>query len=179
MPWVLTRWHASIGLFLGRGRGLQTGLLRNSLPRLEFSVESLALLLELVVGRAQLRNGLLGQELFQRPLFDILLLVLLELGDEANSPLQDRSLVLFASRHDLGQLVDAFVDGLATPTLHCFRVNAKLNPTDAYLARRGESSILPSLWLSLRILCHSSEPTLGLGLGGGGTAYLCCGGGGG
>ena len=27
MPWVLTRWHASILLFLGRGRRLQAGLL--------------------------------------------------------------------------------------------------------------------------------------------------------
>lgn len=119
----LTRRHAGIGLFLGSGWWLQTSLLCNALPRLQFSVQPLALLLKLVVGCTKLCYGLLREQLFQRPLFNVLLLVLFELGDETNSPLQNRSFVFLAARDNLGQLVNAFVDSLAASALHCIRVN--------------------------------------------------------
>lgn len=135
MSGFLTRRHAGIGLFLGSGWGLQTSLLCNALPRLQFSVQPLTLLLKLVVGCTKLCYGLLREQLFQRPLFNVLLLVLFELGDETNSPLQNRSFVLLAARDNLGQLVNAFVDSLAASALHCIRVNA------LYLFRRSRRCI--------------------------------------
>jgi hypothetical protein len=73
----------------------------------------LAFVLELLATCAQLCDGLLRQQLLEGPLLDVLLLVLLQLSDELYGPLEDRPLVLFAAWYDLGQFVDAFVDGLA------------------------------------------------------------------
>lgn len=88
------------------------------LPGFKFAEEALALLLELVVGSAELRNGLLRKQLLERPLLDVLLFVLLELGDEVTGALKDTALVLFAAGHYLGELVNALVDGLTAPTFH-------------------------------------------------------------
>jgi hypothetical protein len=45
---------------------------------------------------------LLGEELLKGPLLNVLGFVLLELGDELNSALQNRSLILLAAGNDLG-----------------------------------------------------------------------------
>ena len=95
-----------------------THLHGNALPALDLGPGLRALLLELVARAAELRDGLLGEQLLQRPLFDVLRLVLLELGDELYGALQDRALVLLAARHNLGELVDAFVDGFAAAPFH-------------------------------------------------------------
>ncbi len=63
--------------------GAQAGLL----PGFDLSPSSLQLTLQLVVTRAQLGNGLFGQQLLQSPFFDVLRFVLLELRDEGYSPL--------------------------------------------------------------------------------------------
>lgn len=96
-PRILT---GDVGLFLLRG--LHAGALGSLLPRLRLMVQAVTFLLELVVGGAELRDGLFGQELFQRPLLDVLLLVLLELGDELDGTLKDGTLVLLTAGHDLG-----------------------------------------------------------------------------
>lgn len=67
----------------------QASALTRLLPRLDLAPRTLALGLELVVAGAQLGDGLLGQQLLQRPLLDVLVLVLLELGDELDGALQD------------------------------------------------------------------------------------------
>ena len=103
-------------------RELQAGALRNLFPRVQFPIEAFALLLELVVGLAELGNGLFREELLQRPFLNVLCLVLLELRYEGDRPLKDRALVLLASGDDLGKLVDPFVDGLTTATLDWKRV---------------------------------------------------------
>jgi hypothetical protein len=110
-------------------RQLQPGVLRHLLPRVQLPVEALALLLELVVRLAELGDGLLREQLLQRPLLDVLRLVLLELRDERDSPLEDRALVLLATRDDLGELVDPLVDGLTTPTLDWRRVRLRKHRT--------------------------------------------------
>ena len=119
-----SRGRASTRQHLGAGprlllllRELQAGALRNLFPRVQFPVEALALLLELVVGLAELGNGLFGEKLLQRPLLNVLCLVLLELRYEGDRPLKDRPLVLLAARDDLGKLIDPFVDGLTAATL--------------------------------------------------------------
>ena len=61
---------------------------------------------------------MLGKKLLKRPLLDVLILVLLELGDELDGALEDRTLVLLAAWDDLGELIDALVDGLASSALN-------------------------------------------------------------
>lgn len=97
----------------------QTVLLGNSLPRLKLSVCPVTFVLELVVGRTKLCDGLLGEELLQRPLLDGSLLLLPELRDIADRVLQNGAFILLTSRNDLSQLIDAFIDGLTTATLDC------------------------------------------------------------
>jgi hypothetical protein len=75
------------------------------------------------------------------------------LSDELDGTLEDRALILLTARHNLGQLVDALVDGLTSTSLN-YVVLVGIS--------RNEKQYLPSLWLSLRTLCHSSEPTGGL-----------------
>ena len=59
---------------------------------------------------------MLGEKLFQRPLLDVLGLVVFELCDELDSAGENAAFVLLAAWHDLGDFVDAFVDGLAAAT---------------------------------------------------------------
>lgn len=66
---------------LGLGR-LHAGVLGNALPCLELPVQALALVLELLVAVLELGQGLLGEQLLERPLFDVLLFRLLELEDK-------------------------------------------------------------------------------------------------
>jgi hypothetical protein len=94
--------------------GFQAGALTRLLPRLDLAPRTLALRLQLVVAGAQLGNGLLGEQLLQGPLLNILSLVLLELCDEGDGALKDGTLVLFTAGDNLGQLIDSFVDGLTT-----------------------------------------------------------------
>lgn len=77
-------------------------LFSDSLPRLELAVGSIALVLEPIVRRAEVCNGLFGEELFQCPLLDGCLLLFPELLDVTDCILQDGSFVLLASRDDLG-----------------------------------------------------------------------------
>lgn len=100
--------------------------MRDALPRLEFAVQALALLLELVVGAAELGDGLLSKQLLQRPLFNVLLLVFLELRDEAHGTRQDGSLVLFTAGDNLGELVDALIDGFSSAAFHYVHVSMSL-----------------------------------------------------
>jgi hypothetical protein len=60
-----------------------------TLVNLSFVPSSLALGFEFVTAGTQFSDGLFCQELFQCPLLDVLLFVLLQLGDELNSALKD------------------------------------------------------------------------------------------
>lgn len=95
----------------------QPRTLARLLPGLNLSPCALTLRLQLIITRAQLCDSLLSEQLLQRPLLDVLILVLLELGDELDGALEDRALVLLAAGDNLGELVDAFVDGLASSAL--------------------------------------------------------------
>lgn len=90
----------------------------HALPRLQLAVQPLALGLELVIGLAELCYSLLRKQFFQRPLLNVLLLVLLELRDEVDGALEDGSLVLLASRYYLGELVDALIDVFSTASFN-------------------------------------------------------------
>lgn len=68
---------------------VQSSKLACLLPCLDLSPCSFALSLELIIARAELGNSLLRQKLLQSPLFDILGLVFLELGDEGDSTLKN------------------------------------------------------------------------------------------
>jgi hypothetical protein len=96
-----------------------TGLLRRLLPLLALGPCALALTLELVAARAEFRDGLLSEELLQRPLFDVLGLVVFELRDELYSACENAAFVLFAARHDLCDFVDTFVNGFTAAALNC------------------------------------------------------------
>jgi hypothetical protein len=96
---------------------------------------------------------LVQQKLLERPLLDVLRLVLLELTNVLDGALQDRALVLFAVWDNLGKFVNAFVDGFASTALNLLVLDAR--QIRIYVGN------LPSLWLSRRILCHSSDPTGG------------------
>lgn len=96
---------------------LETSVLCNLLPHAQLPVHALALLLELVVGRTKLLNGLFGEELLQRPLLKVLSLILSQLSNVGHCTLQDGALVFLASGHNLGQLVDPLVDGLSPSSL--------------------------------------------------------------
>jgi hypothetical protein len=88
-------------------------VLASALVDLALIPGSLALGLELVATSTQFCDGLLSEELLQCPLLDILLLVLFQLGDKLDGALQNGTLVLFTSWHNLGQLVDALVNSLS------------------------------------------------------------------
>jgi len=62
----------------------------------------LAFGLELVAACAELGDGLLGKQFLKCPLLDILLLVLLELGNKLYCSLENGSLVLLAARDNFG-----------------------------------------------------------------------------
>lgn len=130
-----------------------TSILACALVNLALVPGPLTLGLEFVTARAELGDGLLSEQLLECPFLNILLLVLLKLSDELDGTLEDRALILLTARHNLGQLVDALVDGL-TSTSFDYVVLVGIS--------RNEKQYLPSLWLSLRTLCHSSEPTGGL-----------------
>jgi hypothetical protein len=134
--------------------GSQTSLHTSLFPRLNLSPRALTLSLQFVVACAQLSNSLLSQQLLQCPLLNVLCLVLLELSDKLNCSLQDRALILFASWNNLCEFVDTFVDGFTTTTLNCGGL--------AIYQEIADNLIIPSLWLSFRTLCHSSDPTAGL-----------------
>ncbi len=80
----------------------QTSTLASLLPGLDFSPCSLTLGLQLVIAGTEFGNSLLSEELLEGPLLDVLRLVLLELGDELNGALQNRTLVLLTTGDDLG-----------------------------------------------------------------------------
>lgn len=93
-------------------------VLTGALVDLTFVPMPLHFRLELVAAGAQFGNCLLRQKFLECPFLNILLFVLLQLRDELDSALQDRALVLLAARNNLGELVDALVDGFAAATLH-------------------------------------------------------------
>lgn len=102
-------------LLVGR---LQASVLCSLLPRLQLAEEAVALLLELVVGGTELGNSLLSQELLQGPFLNVLLLIVLELGDELDGTLEDGTFVLLAAGDDLGEFVNSLVDGLPPAALN-------------------------------------------------------------
>jgi hypothetical protein len=75
------------GRFILGLRRLEPRILGDTLPGLKLAVEALALLLELVVGLTELGDGLFGEQFLESPFLNVLLFVLLELGDEADGPL--------------------------------------------------------------------------------------------
>lgn len=78
------------------------GVLAGLLPYFGFGPGALAFCLELVTASTELCDGLLRQKLLQRPLLDVLRLVLLELCDKLNGALKDGALVLFTTGDNLG-----------------------------------------------------------------------------
>lgn len=98
----------------------QARILTCLLPRIGLPPCALALVLEFVNACAELGDGLLSQEFLERPFFDVLRLILSELGDEGDGPLQDGSFVLFAARDDLGKFVYPFVDGFTSAPFDCW-----------------------------------------------------------
>jgi len=61
-------------------------------------------------------DGLLRDELLERPLVDVLVAVVLQFLDVRNGAREDRAFVLLTARDDLGEFVDAFVYCLAAAT---------------------------------------------------------------
>lgn len=98
-----------------RDPGLQTTLL----PGFRFSPCAFALFLELLVALRQLLDRLLGKELLERPLLDVLRLVVFNFLDVLYGALEDGALVLLATGNDLCEFVDTFVDGFAASTFDC------------------------------------------------------------
>lgn len=92
-------------------------ILGHAFPGFQLLVEPFTLLLQLIVGSAQLRDGLLSKQLLQRPLLNVLRFVILELIDEGNRALENRPLVLLAVGHDFCELIDALVYRFATAAL--------------------------------------------------------------
>lgn len=90
--------------------GLQPAILR---PRLLHPV-----LVHFVAVR-QLRERLLQHHLLQRLLVHHLVLLVFQVHDVVHRPLEDGAFVLLAAGDDLGELVDAFVDGFAAAALDC------------------------------------------------------------
>jgi len=82
--------------------GVKTGALARLLPCLDLAPRTFAFCLQLIIAGTELSDSLFGEELLQGPLLDVLGLVLLELCDEGYGALEDRPLVLFASRNNLG-----------------------------------------------------------------------------
>lgn len=94
-----------------------------------------------------------SQGVLLEPVVDGLLLFL-ELADILDGTLQDRTLILVAVWHKARDLVDAFVDGFTATSFNCdMSVSSREYSTVGYYK--------PSLWLFLRIWCHSGEPTVG------------------
>lgn len=84
------------------------------------------LILELIARRAQFGNGLFREQLLQRPFLDVLVLVVFQLRNELYRSRKDRAFILFAARHNFGQLVYAFVNRFAAAALH-WKVLAKVS----------------------------------------------------
>lgn len=97
----------------------QARVLTGLLPHVGLPPSALALVLEFLNACAELGDGLLGQEFLERPFFDVLRLILPELGDEGNGPLQNGAFVFLAPGDDLGKFVYPFVDGFTPTPFHC------------------------------------------------------------
>lgn len=138
-------------------RGFDSSALRAPLPRIQILVDLVQFGLESVAGSAEFGNCLFGQKLLQGPFLDVLGLILLELSYELDCTLEDASFVFLTARYDFGKLVDTFVDCFATATFDCEKKRVLDNVERMELWKHS-----PSLWLSLRTLCHSSVPTAGL-----------------
>lgn len=89
-----------------------------TLPDLGLLFGLLRLCLEPITARTEFRNGLVQQEFLQRPLLDVLVFVILELGYVLHRALEDAALVLLTAWYDLRELVDAFVDSFSTATFN-------------------------------------------------------------
>jgi hypothetical protein len=100
---------------LPRHTRLETGLL----PGLRFPPRPLQILLKLFVPLAEILDRLLRKQLLEGPLLNILRFVLLKLLNVLHRALKDRALVLLAAWDNLGELVDALVDGFSAASLHC------------------------------------------------------------
>jgi len=86
---------------------------RNPLPTLPFLVAPPELL-------AKIRNRLLRDQLLKRPLVDVGRGVVVEFLNVLDGSGEDGAFVLFAAGDDLGEFVDAFVDGFAAASLDWF-----------------------------------------------------------
>lgn len=63
-----------------------------------------------------------SQQFLKGPFLDVLSLVLLELRDELDGAREYAAFVLLATRNDLLELVDAFVDRFTPASLNCASV---------------------------------------------------------
>ena len=73
------------GLYIIR---YDAGLLTCILPDFQFAIGPLTVGLEPVAAGTELGNGLVQQQLFQRPFLDVRVLILFQLSDVLDSPLQ-------------------------------------------------------------------------------------------
>lgn len=71
--------------------------------------------LETIARLAELVDSLIKEELLESPFFKICGFSFLELTDVLDCSLQNRALVLFTARNNLGELINAFIDGLSSP----------------------------------------------------------------
>lgn len=94
--------------------GLKTSALARLLPDVHFPESAVAFGFKLVVTCTQFSDSLFGEQLFQRPLLDILRLVLFQLSNELDCALQDGAFVLFTARDDLRDLIDTLIYCLST-----------------------------------------------------------------
>lgn len=136
--------------------GHDAGVFTRALVNLDLAPGGLGFGLHALGRGAQLGDGLVEQQLLESPLLDVGLFVVFELADVLHRARKDGALVLLAVWYNLSELIDAFIDGFSAPPFNC------VLPLDV-LSRKSfkEGAAEPSLWLSRRILCHSSDPTGG------------------
>lgn len=107
--------------------------------------------------RADLIDGMTGGHIVLLPSLAHGLLLVVQLADVLDGTLQDGPLVLVTIGDETRDLINALVDGLATSAFHCKTVKL----ADSQASKWLDGITVPSLWLFLRIWCHSGEPTDG------------------
>lgn len=97
---------------------LQAGIAAALEPLGSDGIASADFLLQLLVGSADLVNGMVGCEaVLLEPLVDVLLLFL-KLANVFDGALQNGTLVLIAVWYEAGDLVDSLVDSLTSASLN-------------------------------------------------------------
>lgn len=106
--------------------------------------------------RADLIDGMAGGHVVLFPTFAHGFLFIMQLANVLDGTLQDGTLVLITIRHQARDLIDALVDRLTTSAFHCTGQVSRRPDIESI-----DGLAVPSLWLFLRIWCHSGEPTDG------------------